>query len=322
MDIIIQPIEIVSIVAICIMVGALVLAYFKKWMMTYALIFSNFIILVITMIFPEVTYELGFEPIYLSLANSPQIYTLFTSMFIHADFMHIIGNMLVFFFIGIPFEQRVGWKKFIAIYLIAGACGTLVHSLMTFATYTNELELKIPLIGASGAIFGIMGAFAISYPRDEITMPIPLGIIMIIRRVKVMYAVLLFAAMETVFVYLGGQGNTAHFAHIGGLIGGAVLAAILIRGKQTHTKKGETVYYDSFAAQKLREIDSSTLEKLADTPELKEMLHKIENETVPQVQEIWIEHFLEKATCPKCKKPLSHFGSKIWCEDCGFKAKY
>jgi len=310
------PLEIVSIVAICIMVGALVLAYLKKWMMAYALIFANFIIFVITMISQYTIYEeLGFKPIYLSLELSPHLYTLFTSMFIHGGFPHILGNMLVFFFIGIPFEQRVGWKKFITIYLLAGICGTLTHSMF-------NLGSEVTLIGASGAIFGIMGAFAVAYPRDEVAMPIPLGIIMIIRRVKVMYAVLLFAAMETIFVYLGGQGHTAHFAHIGGLIGGAVLAAILIRGKQTHTKKGETIYYDSFAAQHLQKIDFSTLKKLADTPELKEMFLKIENETVPQVRDIWVEHFLDKVVCPKCKNRLNYFDHKIWCENCGFKTKY
>lgn len=309
------PIHPVSIVAICIMIGTLIVAYYKKWMMTYALLIANVIVFIITLIFPIAIYDLGFKPAYLSIENIPQLYTLFTSMFIHGDILHIFGNMLVFLFIGLAFEQRVGWKKFLIIYLLAGVCGTLAHSII-------NLGSNILLIGASGAIFGIMGAFAFSYPRDEVVMPIPLGFIMVFRRIKVMYAVILFAALETVFVYLGGRGNTAHFAHIGGLIGGAVLAAILIRGGKTHTKEGRTLYYDSLGIQKERKIDFSVLRKLATTPELKDILKKIEAETIPHAREIWLEHFIEKAKCPKCGNPLHQMDKKIFCETCDFKTDY
>jgi hypothetical protein len=226
--------------------------------------------------------------------------------------------MFIFFFIGIAFEQRIGWKNFLIIYLITGICGTLTHSFL-------NLDSAIPLIGASGAIFGIMGAFAFSYPSDEVVMPIPVGI-MLITRIKVMYAVILFAAMETIIVWyestVGIQSETAHFAHIGGLIGGFILAALLIRNKKTHTKQGKTIYYDSYTSQKPVKIDFSKLEKLALTPELKEMLERIETETVPQVRDIWLEHFFEKTKCPKCNKPLNHFEKKIWCENCGFNNSY
>ena len=315
MDVVINSLSTPSILIICVMLGTLAVAYAKKWMMTYALIVSNIIIFVITMIYSnQVTYELGFRPIYLSLENSPQLYTIFTSMFIHGGFAHIFGNMLVFFFVGMAFEQRIGRNKFLIIYLLTGVCGTLTHSLF-------NLGSVIPLIGASGAIFGIMGAFAFSYPRDEVVMPIPLGIIMILRRVKVIYAVLIFAAIETIIVWLDVQDTTAHFAHLGGLIAGIVLAAILIKGKKTHTKEGKTIYYDSYATQKPRKINFSNLDQLADTPKLREMLERIKNETIPQVREMWLERFIEKAVCPKCKNPLNHFDGEIWC-DCGFKTDY
>ena len=111
MDIVILPISLVSIIAICVIIGTLVIAYAKKLLITYALIFANFIVFVISAIFPEVIYDLGFRPIYLSPEFIPQLYTLFTSMFIHGGFLHIIGNMMVFFFVGMAFEQRIGWKK-------------------------------------------------------------------------------------------------------------------------------------------------------------------------------------------------------------------
>jgi rhomboid family protein len=318
MDIVILPISLISIIAICVIIGTLVIAYAKKLLITYALIFANFIIFVISVIFPEVIYDLGFRPIYLSPEFIPQLYTLFTSMFIHGGFLHIIGNMLVFFFVGMAFEQRVGWKKFLTIYLVTGVCGALTHSLL-------NLGSGIVLIGASGAIFGILGAFAFSYPRDEVVMPIPLGIIMIFRRIKVVYAVLIFAVMETVIVMLDVQDTTAHFAHIGGLVSGVVLAAIIIKNKRTGTgniASAETIYYDSYSSPKLRKINFSVLRELATTPDLVDELKRIENETLPQVRDVWLEHFLERTKCPRCNKPFNHFDGKTWCEDCGFKIEY
>ena len=324
MDIVVLEIEPVSILAICIMIGSIVLAFAKKWMMTYALMVANFIVFILTLTFYKfgdvsaIIWDLGFRPIYLTPEYFPQLYTLFTSMFVHGGFLHIIVNMMVFFFIGIAFEQRVGAKKFLAIYLITGVCGALLHSIMNLGPETNT----ITLIGASGAIFGIMGAFAYSYPRDEVVMPIPLGIFMVLRKIKVIYAVILFAVVETVIVIFDVQDNTAHFAHLGGLISGFILAAILIGRTKTHTAKGQTIYYDSYKPMTPSIIDYNKLDKLASTPDLKEMLKKVENETVPQVRDVWLEHFFEKALCPKCKNPINHFDRKIWCENCGFRISY
>ena len=219
MDIVILPIHLISLVAICIMVGAIVIAYVKKLMITYALIIANLLVFALTFVFEnEIVGELGFKPEYLSVEKFPQIYTLFTSMFVHSGFLHIFGNMLVFFFMGMAFEQRIGAKKFLAIYLITGVCGALTHSLLNIGSDTV-------LVGASGAIFGIMGAFAYSYPRDEVVMPVPIGI-MFIMRIKVIYATIIFAAMETLIVWWESLGDTvsstAHFAHLGGLISGAI----------------------------------------------------------------------------------------------------
>ena len=101
--------EYISLVCIAIIIGALVAAYVKKFLITYALVITNIIIFVITFINPSVIYnQLGFKPIYLSLQYFPQIYTLFTSMFVHGGVMHLIGNMIVFFFMGMAFP--IGMK--------------------------------------------------------------------------------------------------------------------------------------------------------------------------------------------------------------------
>jgi membrane associated rhomboid family serine protease len=322
MDIVLFPQHLIAIICFLIMIVGLIIAYIKKLMLTYTLIIVNIIIFIITLFFEnEIIYGvgdypgLGFRSIYLTPEYFPQIYTLFTSMFIHGGFAHIFGNMFVFFFVGTALEERVGLKKFMIIYLIAGICGSITQAVLNMNSF-------ITMIGASGAIFGVMGALAYAFPRDKIVMPIGIGI-MFITRIKVIYAVLFFAAIETIIVYLDVQDTTAHFAHLGGLLGGFILGAILIKKvKKSDTGSFQTIYYDSNLPPGPGEINISNLKELASTPELKEILKKIENENVRQVRDIWLEHFFEKAVCPKCKNNLNHFDKRVWCEKCGFKTSY
>lgn len=322
MDIVLFPQHWSAILCICIMIGALIIAYIKKFTLAYTLIIANIIIFIITLFFEdEIIFGigdypgLGFRSIYLNLEFSPQLYTLFTSMFIHGGFAHIFGNMFVFFFIGTALEERVGLKKFMIIYLVAGVCGAVTQAVL-------NLNSLIPMIGASGAIFGVMGALAYAYPRDEIVMPVGIGI-MFLTRIKVIYAVLFFAAIETLVVWLDVQDTTAHFAHLGGLLGGFILAAILIKKvKKSDTGSFQTTYYNPNAPYKKDKINFSNLKEIASTSKLKEMLKKIENETVPQVRDVWLEYFFEKVVCPKCKNNLNHYDNRIWCERCDFKTNY
>jgi hypothetical protein len=153
-------------------------------------------------------------------------------------------------------------------------------------------------------------------------MPIPLPI-MFIMRIKVIYATILFAILETLVVVFSVQDNTAHFAHLGGLVAGVLLAAVLI-GKKAETVKrnnsaGSTRYMQ---IQKTDAINFSHLAPLVKTPELKKIYTHIEKENVLQVRDMWLDHFLEKVTCPVCNKPLHHFERKIWCEQNHFQTEY
>jgi membrane associated rhomboid family serine protease len=315
MEIVILPLSLISLLAIAIMLGTLIIAYIRKIMMTYALLIANLLVFSLSLFFSNtLIVELGFRPAYLSTEFSPQLYTLFTSMFIHSGLLHILGNMLVLFFMGIPLEQRIGRKKFIIIYLLTGVCATLAFSIV-------NLGSDILLVGASGAIFGILGAFAYSYPRDEIVMPIPVFILMIVR-IKVIIGVLIFAAMESVFVLLGTEDGTAHVAHIGGLVVGVLLAALIVGKQGDRLKKTEGMAQYDTTIPTGDTINFSNLQPLAQTTELQKILQRIEQENVRQVRDIWLEHFLEKATCPVCKKPLNHVQRKIWCEQEHFRTTY
>jgi membrane associated rhomboid family serine protease len=315
MEIIVLPLSVISLVAIALMLGTLIVAYIRKIMMTYTLLIANLLVFLLLLFFSDTLIgELGFRPAYLSAEFFPQMYTLITSMFIHSGLLHILGNMLVLFFMGIPFEQRIGRKKFIIIYLLTGVCATLTFSFVHLGSY-------ILLVGASGAIFGILGAFAYSYPRDEIVMPIPVFILMIVR-IKVIIGVLIFAAMESVFVLLGTEDGTAHVAHIGGLVAGVLLAALIVGKQGDRLKKNEGMAQYDTAIPTSDTINFSHLQPLAQTTELQKILQRIEQENVRQVRDIWLEHFLEKAICPVCRKPLNHFQRNIWCEQEHFRTTY
>jgi len=153
-------------------------------------------------------------------------------------------------------------------------------------------------------------------------MPVPVGI-MFIMRIKVIYATILFAALETIIVVLEVQDSTAHFAHLGGLASGVVLAAVLI-GKKAEKTKQENIAgpLDYMQIKKSDTINFSHLKELVKTPELKKILQHVEKENVLQVRDMWLEHFLEKVTCPVCNKPLNHFDRKIWCEQEHFRTDY
>ncbi len=323
MGIIVESLSLVSIISILIMIGVIVFFYIKKWMMVYAIIFTNFIVFFISLFFVnEVIGELAFRPVYLSAEYFPQLYTLFTSMFLHSPyppFFHIIFNVLFFILIAPSFEDKIGPKKFLFIYLITGVCAALAHALIApllqspsapFNSYTG-------LIGASGAISGILGAYAVSFPKDRVFFPI-----MIIIRIPVLYAGIIFLSVQTLYTFGGGDSNVAYLAHIGGFISGIVIGALLIKRKDEFDQPLGKRNYEYYTDEKPRKIDFSKLEELATTPELKEILGKIQRETIPQARDMWLEHFLEKARCPICNNTLTQSGKNISCEKCGFKSRY
>jgi len=309
------------------MIGAIIYAYYKKLMMTYAIIIANFVVFILSLIFTlEVIGDLAFRPIYLELEYFPQLYTLFTSMFLHStsDFFHIIFNILMFILIAPHLEGRIGRNKFLGIYLITGICAALFHSFLApFLPSQISFNPMIGLIGASGAISGIIGAYAFAYPRDNVFFPVGFFIM----RVPILFAGIFFIAIQSIYIFIGGDPSVAYLAHIGGFISGVVLSPFLIKTRDRKESMptssfGYTIPNNPVYTKKQREINFSNLEKLAKTNEQKEMVKQIKNESVNEVREAWLEHFLDKIKCPKCKKPLNHMNGKIWCEDKHFETKY
>jgi len=226
---------------------------------------------------------------------------LFASMFVHADILHLLGNMLVLYFIGVSLEERIGTRRTMAIYVLTGLLSTIGYALLRWGQ-------DFGLVGASGAVSGLMGAILVLYPRDEI--PMVVGPIFL-RRVPVWIAVGVFIGMEVFLTILYQGDNVAHAAHVVGLVAGICLAPLFVRvGAKPSGKKGRE------ADRKI--VDS--LRKLASTQEAKEAVESAAREEIDDVRNAWLDRALELTQCPQCGGALARSGDGLACRRC--KAKF
>jgi len=164
------------------------------------LIVANVIVFFLQQTAPGVTGSLAFVPRYALL----QPWTVLTYMFVHASITHILFNMIALYFFGPRVEERIGSNRFIVLYTVSGITGALMS--LIFAPYS-------PIIGASGAIFGVMLAFARFWPDAQIY-------IMAILPIQARAAVILMAAISLWSGLQGSRTGVADFAHLGGFVGG------------------------------------------------------------------------------------------------------
>jgi membrane associated rhomboid family serine protease len=158
----------------------------------------------------------------MGLFNPIQI---FTYMFLHSGTSHIFSNMFGLFMFGPMLENFLGSKRFLILYIVSGVGACLLHggiSLFEISQFPLDsadytMMMSIPMVGASGAIFGMLGAFARLFPNTEmIIFPLPIP-------VKAKYLVSLYALFEIFSGFYNVLPGVAHFAHIGGLIFGILL---------------------------------------------------------------------------------------------------
>ena len=135
-----------------------------------------------------------------------------TYQFLHADFKHLLFNMLALFMFGRYVERQIGSLPFLKLYLLGGIFAGICHLL-----FVNAYD--IPVIGASGAIYGILAAFAVMNPNTKLM--VFLGFIPVIMKARTM--VLLYAVLSF-FLAVKGGGNVAHLAHLGGILFGFIYA--------------------------------------------------------------------------------------------------
>jgi membrane associated rhomboid family serine protease len=149
----------------------------------------------------------------------PERLTLLTYMFFHGDILHLAGNMLFLWVFGDNVEDAMGHIKFLLFYLACGVFAGLVHAWI-------EPSSDIPLIGASGAVAGVIAAYLVLHPRVRVWV---LALKAIPLRISAAFALGLWILIQVVMVLLPQVGPVAWWAHIGGLIAGAVLVLFLRR---------------------------------------------------------------------------------------------
>jgi membrane associated rhomboid family serine protease len=155
------------------------------------------------------------------LGNTSTWFTPITSMFLHGGWLHLIGNMWFMWIFGNNVEDSMGHVRFLVFYLV---CGFAATALQVF----SDPDSAIPMIGASGAIGGVMGAYVVLYPRVRVHMLLFFGIFFTRIVVPASFMLGYWFLIQLLGGYLGsGQqgGGTAFWAHVGGFAAGALLIA-------------------------------------------------------------------------------------------------
>ncbi|MCC6608070.1 MAG: rhomboid family intramembrane serine protease [Burkholderiales bacterium] len=171
-----------------------------------------------TTLYDLFTFQFGFRPAQMS------VLTLFTSMFMHGSLMHVFGNMLFLWIYGNNVEHRLGWAAFLFWYLACGAAAAAFQAVF-------NLHSQIPMVGASGAISGVLGFYFVWFPRYTVRLfvflfPFYIGTIHVPARIVLAIFLLLDNLLP--FLLTTGMGGIAHGAHIGGFVAG-VAAALAMR---------------------------------------------------------------------------------------------
>ena len=149
----------------------------------------------------------------------PEGMTLITYMFMHGGYMHLFGNMIFLWVFGDNVEDAMGHARFLFFYLICGIFAGMTHALVS---PTSDL----PLIGASGAVAGVIAAYLMLHPNVRVWC---LWFFRIPLRVSAGFALLVWIGLQFLSIWMGGDPSVAWWAHIGGLIAGAVLVLFMRR---------------------------------------------------------------------------------------------
>jgi len=165
-------------------------------------------------------FHYGYRP------SEPSVMTLFTSMFLHGGLLHLLGNMLFLWIYGDNVEHRLGGLAFLFWYLVTGAAATLFHA--AFAS-----DSPLPLVGASGAISGVLGFYFLWFPHNSVRVLIFLffiiRVIVLPARIVLGFYIVVSNILPFLIAQGQGGGGVAHGAHIGGFIGGLALAFVYDR---------------------------------------------------------------------------------------------
>jgi membrane associated rhomboid family serine protease len=211
----------------------------RPWV-TYGLIAANVVIFGYkALLSPEaaslLAYRHGLVPVvFVQHLGLDTFGTVFTSMFLHGDFWHLLSNMWFLHIFGDNIEDALGRLRFLLFYLAAGMLAALTHVLI-------DVHSPTPMIGASGAIAGVLGAYIRLFPRARVVTLIPILVIMLVRELPAVFFIVVWFLIQLLYGFgsLGGLdqgGGVAFFAHIGGFVAGLLLVNLF--GPQRNDAEG------------------------------------------------------------------------------------
>ncbi len=299
------PVEILSLLSILIIVSSMVVPFRKRVSVCQVIVITNFLLFFLMILghaleegrlYPgpssSMIRDLGYSQD--GFFSAP--WAIISSLYVHGHPLHIIMNMLFLFLLGFPLEQKLGPHKFFFIYILGGIGGNLISGLF---------DPAILGIGASGAVFAVMGAFAAKYPYDEVPLYL---VIFFLQRVPVWLAVAVYGTIETLYVLTGVQDGVGHLAHMGGLASGVFLVNILPLSVDGAREK----YFDSLIFRTIaQETGKEEFIRIGD---------EIERADEKDIRSAWIDEFFEKVSCPSCGSPGLGMDRKgIGCRDCQYQ---
>jgi membrane associated rhomboid family serine protease len=163
----------------------------------------------------------GLVPVAITTAPiSGRLLTFFTSMFLHAGWMHLLGNMLYLWIFGDNIEDRIGHWRYLTFYLIGGIAAAA-------AQIALSPDSPVPMVGASGAIAAVLGAYLIEYPRARVRSLLFLGYFIRFVNVPAIVVLGMWFVLQSLSGFLSlsvmSTGGVAYFAHVGGFVAGLLL---------------------------------------------------------------------------------------------------
>jgi len=180
----------------------------------------------------RVLYGLGMIPAVLlqhrqlapELELVPPALTVLTSMFLHGGWAHLLGNMLYLWIFGNNVEEAMGHLRFLAFYLASGTVAALAQAL-------PAPESTVPMIGASGAVSGVLGAYLLLYPHARVLVVVPLGLYLHVVRLPAVLVLGLWFLIQLAssLAAPAGGGGVAFRAHLGGFVAGMALLPLFKR---------------------------------------------------------------------------------------------
>ena len=161
---------------------------------------------------------MGYNQLPQELYVIPAFITIFSSMFMHGGFMHLIGNMLYMWIFADNIEDTLGPKKFLIFYLLSGIGAAMAQVIM-------DVNSQVPMIGASGAIGGVLGAYLINHPNAKVLVLIPFGFFSQLIKIRALYVLGFWFVLQFINSSMSSSqgGGVAYAAHIGGFLSGIIL---------------------------------------------------------------------------------------------------